>query len=231
MAKRWAIALVLVGGMCALSAAAGRAADLATQKEKISYGIGVDAARNFRRLGLDLDLDALIRALRDVYGGGKLLMSEDELRTTMNAYQTELMQKQIQATKVAAEKNKAAGDAYLAANKAKKGVVTLPSGLQYKVLKAGEGRKPNAEDLVEVHYRGRLIDGTEFDSSYAKGQPAVFKVSGVIPGWTEALELMPVGSTWQLVVPPQLGYGERGAGRDIGPNATLLFDVELLAIR
>jgi FKBP-type peptidyl-prolyl cis-trans isomerase FklB len=123
------------------------------------------------------------------------------------------------------------GDAFLAANKAKEGVVTLPNGLQYQVIKAGDGKKPTAEDLVEVHYRGKLIDGTEFDSSYAKGQPAVFKVSGVIPGWNEALKLMPVGSRWQLVIPPQLGYGERGAGRDIGPNATLIFDVELLAIR
>jgi FKBP-type peptidyl-prolyl cis-trans isomerase FklB len=217
--------------MWALPAAAQTVPALGTDKEKISYGIGVDAARNFKRLGLDLDLDVLVRALRDVYTGQKLLMSEDELRTTMNAYQAELMQRQIQATKVAAEANKKAGDAYLAENGAKKGVVSLPSGLQYTVLKAGDGKKPAAEDLVEVHYRGRLLDGTEFDSSYAKGQPAVFKVSGVIPGWSEALKLMPVGSAWQLVVPPQLGYGERGAGRDIGPNATLIFDVELLAIR
>ena len=230
MIQRWAIAFVLAGGMCVLPAAV-QAASVETQKEKISYGIGVDAARNFRRLGLDLDIETLITALRDVYSGKKLEMSEDELRATMNTYQAELMQKQIQATKVLAEENKKAGDAFLSANKTKEGVVTLPSGLQYRVLKAGEGRKPTAEDLVEVHYRGRLIDGTEFDSSYAKGQIAVFKVTGVIPGWTEALKLMPVGSAWQLFVPPQLGYGERGAGRDIGPNATLLFEVELLAIR
>jgi UDP-GlcNAc:undecaprenyl-phosphate/decaprenyl-phosphate GlcNAc-1-phosphate transferase len=204
---------------------------LSTRKEKISYGMGVDAARNFKRLGLDFDLDVLIKALRDVYSGGKLLMDEDELRTVMNDYQGELAQKQAQVNKAIAEQNKKAGDAFLAENKTKPGVVTLPSGLQYKVLKQGEGKKPVDSDTVEVHYSGSLIDGTEFDSSLKRGQPAAFPLAAIIPGWKEALKLMPIGSKWQLFIPAELAYGARGAGRDIKPNSTLIFEVELLAIK
>ena len=205
---------------------------LKTEKEKVSYGIGVDVARNFKRLGIDLDVNVLLKAMRDEFSGEKLLMTEEDLRATMNSFQGELRQKQAQAVRSAAEDNKKAGDVFLAENKTKEGVVTLPSGLQYKILKAGDGKKPAETDTVEVNYRGTLINGTEFDSSYSRGQPATFKVKGgVIPGWTEALKLMPVGSKWQLFIPPQLAYGERGAGRDIGPNATLIFEVELLAIK
>jgi len=205
---------------------------LTTQKQKVSYGIGVDVARNFKRLGIDLDLDVLVKALRDEYSGGKLLLTEEELRATMTAYRAELRQQQVAAMQQAAADNKKAGDAFLAENRTKEGVVTLPSGLQYKVLKEGSGPKPTDTDTVEVQYRGTLLDGTEFDSSYRRGQPGAFKVKGgVIPGWSEALLLMPVGSKWQVVVPPQLAYGERGAGREIGPNATLVFEVELLAIK
>ncbi len=204
---------------------------LTTQKEKIGYAIGVDAARNFKRLGLDFDLETLIKALHDVYSGNKLLMSDEEMRTVMTAYQKEIAQKQADASKIAAEKNKKEGDAFLAANKAKEGVITLPSGLQYKILKEGNGKKPTDADTVQVHYRGTLIDGTEFDSSIKRGQPASFPVKQIIPGWREALKLMPVGSKWQLFIPPELAYGARGAGGDIGPNATLIFEVELLAIK
>ena len=219
-------------GVLAAQGSAEEAQALKTPKEKVSYGIGVDVARNFKRLGIDLDLDVLIRAMRDAYSDGKLLMSEEDLRATMSAYQADLRERQAAAVKKAAEDNKKAGDAFLAENKAKEGVVALPSGLQYKVLKAGDGKKPTEADMVECHYRSTLIDGTEFDSSYRRGQPATFKVKGgVIPGWTEALLLMPAGSKWQFFVPPQLAYGERGAGRDVGPNATLLFEVELLAIK
>ena len=210
---------------------AGEPPVLKTQKDKVSYGIGVDVARNFTRLGIEFDLDILIKGLRDGLSGEKLLMTETDLRTTMNAYQNELKGRMLQAMKVAAEDNKKKGDAFLAENKKKEGVVALPSGLQYKILKAGDGKKPTDTDTVECHYRGTLIDGTEFDSSYRIGKPAIFKVTGVIPGWTEALKLMPAGSKWQLFIPPQLAYGERGASREIGPNATLIFEVELLAIK
>jgi len=145
--------------------------------------------------------------------------------------QTEMRAKQAQATKELAEKNKQAGEAFLAENKKKDGVVTLPSGLQYKILKAGDGPKPSAEDTVVCQYRGTLIDGKEFDSSYKHNQPATFPVNRVIKGWTEALQLMPTGSKWQLFIPPDLGYGDRGAGADIPPDATLIFEVELVSIK
>jgi FKBP-type peptidyl-prolyl cis-trans isomerase FklB len=204
---------------------------LTTKKDRISYGIGVDMARNFKRLEMDLNIDALTKGLRDAFSGGKLLMTEDDLNATLRAYQNELMQKQVQASRVAAEQNKQEGDVFLAGNKKKEGVITLPSGLQYKILKAGSGKKPTDNDSVQCNYRGTLINGTEFDSSYRRGQPSTFKVTDVIPGWTEALKLMPVGSKWQLFIPPQLAYGERGAGRNIGPSTTLIFEIELLAIK
>jgi FKBP-type peptidyl-prolyl cis-trans isomerase FklB len=229
MRRKWIATLGIV--FLAASVWAGDAPVLKTQKDKVSYGIGVDAARNFKRLGVDLDLDLLIQALKDVYSGGKLLMTEEDLRATMGAYMSELRDKQAAAMKKAADENKRAGDAFLAENKGKEGVVTLPSGLQYKILVAGDGKIPADTDKVECNYRGTLLDGTEFDSSYGKGQPATFAVAGVIPGWREALRLMPVGSKWQLFIPPELAYGQRGAGRDIGPNAALLFELELLAIR
>lgn len=204
---------------------------LKTQKEKVSYGIGVDVARNFTRMGVDFDVDALAKGMKDALSGGKLLMTDEELRTTLTAYQTELREKQMKAANAAAAENKKIGDAFLAANKTKEGVVALPSGLQYRILKAGDGRKPTETDSVECHYRGTLINGTEFDSSYKTGRPATFKVNGLIAGWTEALKLMPAGSKWQLFVPPELAYGVRGAGQTIGPNSTLIFDLELIAVK
>jgi FKBP-type peptidyl-prolyl cis-trans isomerase len=229
MRRKWMMLL----GIALLTAPvfAGETPVLKTQKEKVSYSLGADVARNFKRLGIEVDVDLLVKGLRDSFAGEKLLMTQAEFRETMNTFQAELRQKQIEATRVAAENNKTAGDAFLAENKAKEGVVTLPSGLQYKILKAGDGKTPTDADTVECQYYGTLIDGTEFDSSYSRGQSATFKLSGVIPGWREALKLMPVGSKWQLFVPPQLAYGERGAGRDIGPNATLIFEVELVGIR
>jgi FKBP-type peptidyl-prolyl cis-trans isomerase len=202
-----------------------------TPKEAMSYGIGVEVARNFQRLGLDLDLEVLIKALRDVYSGGKLLMSEEDLRAAKSVYQPELMAKQVAAVGRTAEENKKAGIAFLAANKGKDGVVTLPSGLQYKILRVGDGKTPTAADTVECNYRGTLLDGTEFDSSYRRGEPAKLKLTAIIQGWRDALQLMPVGSRWQLFIPPELAYGERGNGRNIGPNATLVFEMEILAIK
>jgi len=169
--------------------------------------------------------------LRDALSGAKLLMTEEDLRATLSAFQTEWKQKRAQALRLPAEENRKAGEAFLAENRSKEGVVTLPSGLQYKVLKAGDGKKPTEADTVECRYRGTLLNGNEFDSTDRAGKPATFKLSGVIPGWKEALQLMPVGSKWQLFIPSQLAYGEQGSGRYIGPNATLVFEVELLAIK
>ncbi|MCX5806052.1 MAG: FKBP-type peptidyl-prolyl cis-trans isomerase [Proteobacteria bacterium] len=224
---------ILILGYLFLAVAANAAEEsvLKTQKDKINYGIGVSVLRNFKQQEIDPDLEFVIKGMMDAQSGGKLLLTEEELRSTLDAYQAELKQMHAQAMKAAAIENKQEGDAFLAANKKKEDVVTLPSGLQYKILKAGDGKKPSGNDMVECHYRGTLIKGTEFDSSYRTGKPAVFKVLGVIPGLTEALMLMPVGSKWQLFVPPELAYGIRGAGRDIGPNATLIFELELLAIK
>jgi FKBP-type peptidyl-prolyl cis-trans isomerase FklB len=211
-------------------AGASETTALKTQKDKINYGIGVSVLRNFKQQGIEVDLDVVIKGMKDAQAG-KLLLTEEDLRKTLDAYQAELRQKHVQAMKAAGEINKKEGEAFLSANKKKEGVVTLPSGLQYKILKAGSGKKPTDTDTVECRYKGTLINGTEFDNSERTGKPVSFRVTGVIPGWTEALKLMPVGSKWQLFIPPQLAYGERGAGMQIGPNATLIFEVELLAIK
>ena len=168
--------------------------------------------------------------LRDTLAGKTLLMTEEELQKVMSAFQKDLMQKQADAAKLAGEKNKKEGTLFLAENKKKEGVVTLPSGLQYKILKEGDGKKPTIDDSVICHYRGLLIDGTEFDNSYKRNQPATFPVKGVVKGWSEALQLMPVGSKWQLVIPPELAYGASGGG-PIGPESTLIFEVELRSIK
>ncbi len=198
---------------------------------KQSYSIGVDLAKNLKRQGVPYDADALAQGFRDELKGSKLLLSDEDLRAALNGFHTELKQRRAKAIAAVAEENKKQGEAFLTANKTKEGVVALPSGLQYKILKAGEGRKPTDSDTVEVNYQGTLIDGTEFDNSSERGGPAAMKVDSVIPGWTEALKLMPVGSKWQLFIPPQLAYGEKGAGNLIGPNATLVFEVEVLSIK
>jgi FKBP-type peptidyl-prolyl cis-trans isomerase FklB len=203
---------------------------LKTQKEKVSYGIGMDISKGFKQRGLDLDVETLIKGLRDGYAGGKSLMTDDEMRATLMAYQKELQGKEAEAIKALGEKNKAEGDAFLAANKTKEGVVTLPSGLQYKILKAGDGKLPADTDTVTVHYQGTLINGTIFDSSIKRGEPISISPKEVIPGWKEALTLMPVGSKWQLFIPSNLAY--RSQPMDpIGPNSVLIFEVELLAIK
>jgi FKBP-type peptidyl-prolyl cis-trans isomerase len=211
---------------------------LKTDKEKMSYAIGVDIARNFQRQRIDADTDALLKGMRDVLSRSKLAMSEEELYAALNEFQTELKQTRARTVAAAAAQNKQKSDAFLAANKTKEGVVTLLSGLQYKILKEGDGKKPTGDDTVEVNYRGTLLDGAEFDSSFARGQPATLKVAGVIKGWAEALQLMPVGSKWELFIPPELAYGAAGhsygkrvGGRNVGPNETLIFEVELLAIK
>jgi FKBP-type peptidyl-prolyl cis-trans isomerase FklB len=207
----------------------------ATQKDKVSYALGMNIAAslgaNLKRQGVEINTEVLAQALKDGLGGGKTLMTEEEAQNTLRQFSSELQAKQEEKMKQAGDNNKKEGEAFLAANKSKPGVVALPSGLQYKVIKEGTGPKPAASDTVVCNYRGTLINGTEFDSSYKRGEPLTIPVSGVIKGWTEALQLMPVGSKWELYIPADLAYGPRGAGADIGPNATLLFEIELLSIQ
>lgn len=201
-----------------------------TQKDKLSYAVGMNLGRQFKAQEVDIDPAMLAQGLRDVLAG-KTALTEDEARAVMAAFQGEMRTKQAAMMAQASEKNSKEGEAFLAENKTKEGVVTTASGLQYKILKEGTGPKPTLDDTVVCHYRGTLIDGTEFDSSYRRNEPAKFPVKGVIKGWTEALQLMPVGSKWQLFVPSSLAYGERGAGSQIGPNTMLIFDVELISIQ
>jgi len=207
---------------------------LKTQKEKFSYALGMNTGKrmgdSLKKQSVPFDPAILARGLKDGLAGGKTLLTDDEAQAVLNEVRTELGKKQEAKVHEAGEVNKKEGDAFLAGNKGKDGVVTLPSGLQYKILKAGTGAKPVASDSVVCNYRGTLINGTEFDSSYKRGQPATFPVGGVIKGWTEALQLMPVGSKWQLFVPSDLAYGERGPSPEIGPDSTLIFEVELLSI-
>jgi FKBP-type peptidyl-prolyl cis-trans isomerase FklB len=204
---------------------------LKTSKDKFSYALGMRMGANLKKQEVPVDPAILSRGLRDALGGGKTLMTEQEAQAALSDVQNDLRKKQQEKMQAEGAANKKDGDAFLAANKGKDGVVTTPSGLQYKILKEGTGPKPAATDSVVCNYKGTLINGTEFDSSYKRGQPATFPVSGVIKGWTEALQLMPVGSKWQLFIPSELAYGERGPGPEIGPNSTLIFEVELLSIQ
>ena len=213
------------------SAGAQDAPALKDQKEKISYIIGMDIGTNFKRQSIDIDPDILGRGIKDGLSGAKPLLSEQETKEVLAAFEKVMRAKQEESRKAIGEKNKKEGEVFLAENKAKEGVKTAPSGLQYKVIKPGTGKKPQATDTVTVHYRGTLADGTEFDSSYRRGKPVTFPVSGVIPGWTEALQLMEEGAKWQVVIPSKLAYGEQGSGQAIGPNATLIFEVELISIQ
>jgi FKBP-type peptidyl-prolyl cis-trans isomerase FklB len=204
---------------------------LTTQKDKFSYALGMNLGTNLHKQSVPVDPNILLRGLRDALAGGKTALTEDQARAALMEVQNEMRKKQQEEMQAAGEASKKEGDAFLAANKAKDGVVTLPSGLQYKILTQGTGPKPTATDSVVCNYRGTLINGTEFDSSYKRGEPATFPVGGVIKGWTEALQLMPVGSKWQLFVPSDLAYGERSPGPEIGPDSTLIFEVELLSIQ
>ena len=215
----------------ATAAKGAGAAALKTPKDKFSYALGMNLGTSLHKQGVEVDPILLGQGLRAALAGGKTLLTNEEAQAALMAVQNDLRKKQMEKMQVAGEANKKEGDAFLVANKGKEGVTTLPSGMQYKILKAGTGPKPSATDTVVCNYRGTLINGTEFDSSYKRGQPAVFPVGGVIKGWTEALQLMPVGSKWQLFIPSSMAYGERGAGGDIGPNATLIFEVELVSIQ
>jgi FKBP-type peptidyl-prolyl cis-trans isomerase FklB len=216
----------------AKTATPGAVTVLTTDKQKASYAIGMNVGSGLHRQGVDLDDAALLQGMKDALSGGKTLLTEEEARAALTKLQGEMQAKMQAKAAQEGEANKKEGDAFLAANKTKEGVVTLPSGLQYKILKEGNGPKPTASDSVVCNYKGTLINGTEFDSSYKRGEPATFPVTGVIKGWTEALQLMPVGSKWQLFIPPDLAYGPRGTpGGPIGPNATLVFEVELISIK
>ncbi len=203
---------------------------LKDQKEKVSYSIGLDIGTTLKRQLIDVNPELLNKGIQDGLSGTKALLTDEEMKATMAAFQKDMTEKQATSKKATGEKNTAEGKKYLEENKGKEGVKTTASGLQYKVLKEGSGPTPKATDTVKVNYRGTTIDGTEFDSSYKRGEPATFPVNRVIKGWTEALQLMKVGSKYQLFIPNELAYGERGAGSDIGPNAMLIFDVELLEI-
>jgi FKBP-type peptidyl-prolyl cis-trans isomerase FklB len=205
--------------------------ELKTPKEKASYAIGLNIGKSLHRDSVDVDPAILARGLKDALAGGKTQMTDDEVKAALTALQMDMKKKQEEKIQIVGEMNKKTGEDFLAANKSKDGVVTLPSGLQYKILKEGTGPKPATTDSVIVNYKGTLIDKTEFDSSYKRGEPATIPVSGVIKGWTEALQLMPVGSKWELYIPSDLAYGPRAASAEIGPNSTLLFEVELLSIQ
>jgi FKBP-type peptidyl-prolyl cis-trans isomerase FklB len=204
---------------------------LKTPKDRASYAIGLNIGKGLHKDSVDVDPAILLRGLKDAMAGGKTLLTDDEAKAAMVAIQADLRKKQEAKMEIAGGENKKVGEAFLAENKTKEGVVTLPDGLQYKILKEGTGPKPSAADSVVCNYKGTLIDNTEFDSSYKRGQPATFPVGQVIKGWTEVLQLMPVGSKWQVFVPSELGYGPRGAGGAIGPNAALIFEIELLSIQ
>lgn len=216
-------------GFLASQVGAQEAASFKTEQDMVSYGIGIYMAKSFQRNDIDLDRQLLIKGLQDGLAG-KSLVPEPQLRGLMRSYEGELRRKAAVRHRLAATENEKKGASFLEQNKARDGVVTLASGVEYKVLKAGEGRRPTADDAVECLYRGTKVDGTEFDAT-EPGKPATLKVGDLIPGWKEALQLMPAGSRWQVVVPPHMAYGMRGVGGDIGPNETLIYDVELVAVK
>lgn len=218
--KNFLVSLLMMAGLFTLNAQ-----NLKTEMEKVSYSLGVSVAKSVQSQGVsEINADEVAKAFTDVFAGKELEISEEEAGKVLQEYFTDLAQK-AQAVNVAA------GDAFLAENAKRKEVITTDSGLQYEVLKEGEGETPKATDEVTVHYHGTLIDGSVFDSSVERGEPATFPVNGVIPGWVEALQLMSPGAKFKLFIPSDLAYGERGAGQMIGPNSTLIFDVELLSIK
>ncbi len=232
--KRQCLSLVAALGILFMASgcnAQEKTPELKDLKDKVSYSIGLDIGRNFKAQDVEVDPEILLRGMKDALSEAKPLLTDDQIKETMTAFQQQLMEKQQKKMAELSEKNKKEGEAFLTENAKKEGVVTLPSGLQYKVISKGDGPSPSATDTVTVNYRGTLVDGTEFDSSYKRGEPATFPVNGVIRGWTEALQKMKKGDKWELYIPASLAYGERGAGPVIGPNATLIFEVELMDVK
>ena len=224
------VMLVYLVGCAPEEASSASELKLDTPKNRISYTIGVNIGQDFKSQQMDIEPEALLMGLKDTLSGKELRLTEDEMVQEIQNFQQEMQAKLMAEMEEQAAKNKTEGEAFLAENAKQDGVVVTESGLQYKVLEPGQGDPPGPADVATVHYRGTLINGTQFDSSYDRGQPASFPVGGVIPGWSEALQLMKPGAKWQLFIPAELAYGERGAGQDIGPNATLLFDVELISV-
>jgi FKBP-type peptidyl-prolyl cis-trans isomerase FklB len=226
---KWIPALAVA--FLTVAIAAQDAPNLKTEKEKFSYALGMQMGAGFRKQALDLDLDTFSKGLAESFNGAKTMLSEDEMRSVLANAQEEYKKKQAALREEKAEATLREGEKFLAENKNKEGVVTLPSGLQYKILKQGTGEKPEIDEKVVCNYRGTLLDGKEFDSSAKHNGPATFPVRGVIKGWKEALLMMPAGSKWQLFVPPDLAYGQNGAGQMVPPNATLIFEVELVSVK
>ena len=221
-----AISMALASGI----SLAGDKVEPKTESDKISYSVGYRLGGDFKRQQVDIKSDMLLQGIEDAASGGEALMTDEEMRTVMMSLANRVKAAQMEKMKQQGAENIKAGEAFLAENSGKEGVTTLPSGLQYKVITAGAGKSPQKSDKVTVNYRGSLIDGTEFDSSYSRNKPATFGVGQVIPGWTEALQLMKEGDKWEIVIPSKLGYGERGAGAKIPPNSTLVFEVELISV-
>lgn len=226
---RTTLAVAVAMGM-GVSTSASALDKLTTEKEKVSYMVGMDMAQGLAQIKDEVDLNVMFEAVRAQLAGGKSLLSEEDAKSVRQEFMTKMRSQQEAKAKVLAEKNKAEGEKFLAANKTKPGVKTTASGLQYQVITEGKGKKPITTSQVRVHYNGTLLDGTKFDSSYDRGQPAEFALNGVIAGWTEALQLMNEGAKYKLFIPSNLAYGDVARPGPIGPNATLIFDVELLAV-
>jgi FKBP-type peptidyl-prolyl cis-trans isomerase FklB len=224
MKSSWLISIISISLFTATAQAEKQPA---SEKEKFSYAVGVQLAQNIARQDIQLDIDSFLQAIRDIITSTPLKVSVEEMQQALVKYRDAELEKQDAAGKV----NKTAGEKFLAENKNKEGVVSIPGGLQYKIIEKGEGRKPKPDDDVVVHYRGTLLNGKEFDSSYSRGEPLTLNLKGVIKGWQIALPMMQTGAKWQLFVPSDLAYGAQAAGPDIGPNSTLIFDIELIAIK
>ncbi len=226
---KYILVLMLVTVFATSQAWSEEASEIKTEKDKLSYAIGASIGKNLKKEETDVDIKLLIKGIKTGLAGERLAIPEKEVRMILGTYQSELRKKIMVTKQQAIVENKKKGDAFLADNKSKKGVKVLESGVQYKVLKEGNGKKPSEADTVVVHYRGTLVDGNEFDATNP-AHPATLKVASLIAGWKQALTQMPTGSKWQLFIPSQLAYGERGVGSDIGPNEVLVFEVELLSI-
>ncbi|MCH9763788.1 MAG: FKBP-type peptidyl-prolyl cis-trans isomerase [Gammaproteobacteria bacterium] len=231
MKMKWIAGAVVVAMSTSVFAADTTAPALSTTEDKVSYSIGSDLGKNLKRQGITINPKVFAKGMEDGMSGGKLLMTEAEMKQVLSDFEKEMMDKRTTDFNKQADDNKAKGEAFLKENKTKKGVVSLASGLQYKILTPGTGAKPTKEDMVTVEYTGRLLNGEIFDSTEKTGKPATFKLTQVIPGWTEVLQLMPVGSTWEVYIPAKLAYGSRNVGNLIGPNETLIFSVHLMDVK